>query len=268
MPAVKTPKQKSQPQPKPLAGRGLAALALVALLFVMFSGGKQVGNISMPRQKSDGFNKRQHSVNDPSSIWAVVNKGRMLPGTYIPSDLTVPDVTLRLPESDPEMQLRAEPAAALQSMFAESSRQNIHLMLSSAYRPYKEQVGLYKGYVAAQGQQNADSSSARPGYSEHQLGLAADIEPANRECEVKNCFADTPAGKWAAANAYKYGFIIRYQKDRVNLTGYEYEPWHMRYVGKPLAEQIQQNNQTLEQFFGLPAFTNYSDNPYQLASGK
>jgi D-alanyl-D-alanine carboxypeptidase len=127
---------------------------------------------------------------------------------------------------------------------------------------------LYGGYVSTQGRHDADASSAHPGFSEHQLGLAADVEPASRKCEVASCFADTTEGKWVADNAYKYGFIIRYQKNRNNLTGYEYEPWHVRYVGKALAGQIQQSGQTMEQFFGLQAFADYPANPYQLAVGQ
>jgi D-alanyl-D-alanine carboxypeptidase len=267
MPVVKTPK-KQPVQQKPLKGRGLVALALVVVLFLIITGGKQVSNITSTQQKTSGFNKRQYSVNDPSSIWAVVNKGRSLPSTYIPADLRAPNVPLRLEASNSEMQLRKEAAGALEQMYAVAKQQNIHLMLSSGYRSYKEQVGLYSGYVADQGQQNADSSSARPGHSEHQLGLSADVEPTSRKCEVQTCFADTTEGKWLAANSYKYGFIIRYQQGRDGLTGYEYEPWHVRYVGQGLASQIQQNGQTLEQYFGLPAYTEYAASPYQLAIGK
>jgi LAS superfamily LD-carboxypeptidase LdcB len=240
----------------------------VAALFLIFTGSKQVSNLTSS-QKNDagGFNKKQRSVNDPTSIWVVVNKGRILPGSYVPPDLTAPNVPLRLSSGSSEMQLRQEAAGALQQMFMAASQQNIHLMLASGYRSYDEQVGLYKGYVSTQGQQNADSSSARPGHSEHQLGLAADIEPSSRTCEVETCFADTQEGKWVAANAYKYGFIIRYPKDKDNLTGYEYEPWHVRYVGAALAMQIQQSGQTLEQFFGLSVYSDYNASSYQLKVG-
>jgi D-alanyl-D-alanine carboxypeptidase len=210
------------------------------------------------------FNKAKYSINDPNSIWVVVNKGRILPSDYMPADLVAPNVPLRLSSTDPEMQMRQVTATALQQMFTAAAQQNVHLMVSSAYRSYSAQVGLYRGYVLTQGQQNADSSSARAGHSEHQTGLAADIEPQNRKCEVEQCFADTPEGQWLAANAYKYGFIIRYEKGKENLTGYEYEPWHVRYVGTGLAAQIHQTGQTLEQFFNLPANSAYSTNSYHL----
>jgi D-alanyl-D-alanine carboxypeptidase len=214
------------------------------------------------------FNKAKYSVNDPNSIWVVVNKGRTLPSNYAPTDLVAPSVPLRLPATDPEMQMRQVTGNAMQQMFAAALQQNIHLMVSSGYRAYNEQIGIYNGYVRTQGQAAADSSSARPGHSEHQTGLSVDLEPSSRQCEVETCFADTPEGKWLAANSYKYGFIIRYPKNQENLTGYEYEPWHVRYVGIDLAAQIHQTGQTLEQFFNLPTYTNYPATSYQLAVGK
>jgi D-alanyl-D-alanine carboxypeptidase len=112
--------------------------------------------------------------------------------------------------------------------------------------------------VNVQGKAVADSQSARPGYSEHQTGLAVDVEPTSRKCEVEACFGDTPEGKWVAANAHKFGFIIRYPKNMQSVTGYIYEPWHIRYVGKELAgEMHKQNIATLEQFFGLEAAPDY-----------
>jgi len=270
MPVVQPSRKKQLPRQKPLKGRSFLALALIMVLFLIFTGGKQVSNItSSHSQKNDNsFNKKQNSVNDPNSIWAIANKGRALSGTYTPSDLVVPNVPLRLNSSASEMQLRSSAASALQRMFSTASTQGIHLMLASGYRSYDEQVSLYSGYVSSQGQQSADSSSARPGFSEHQLGLSADVEPASRKCEVAACFADTVEGKWIAANAYKYGFVIRYPKGKESLTGYEYEPWHVRYVGTNLATQIQKSGQTLEQYFNLPTYSDYAASPYTLTAGK
>jgi D-alanyl-D-alanine carboxypeptidase len=216
---------------------------------------------------ASSFNKNQYSINDPASIWAIVNKGRALSADYIPTDLVVPSVPLRLAATDPEMQISAVAAPALVQMFDDAAKQNIHLMVSSAYRSYVLQKTVYGKTVSTQGQEGADSSSAKPGHSEHQTGLAVDVEPASRKCEVELCFADTPEGKWLAKNSYNYGFIIRYQKDQEKLTGYEYEPWHVRYVGVELAQQIHRSNQTLEQFFGLPAFADYAPSAFQLKAG-
>jgi D-alanyl-D-alanine carboxypeptidase len=214
------------------------------------------------------FNKSQNSLNDPNSIWVIVNKGRVLPANFAPSDLTAPNIPLRLDRNSPEMQIRQVAASALEQMVAASNTQNVHLMLASGYRSYSDQVNLRNGYIKTEGQSGADTSSARPGHSEHQTALAADLEPTNRTCEVEECFATTPEGQWLAANAYKFGFIIRYNKSQEKLTGYEYEPWHVRYVGTDLAMQIHQSGQTLEQFFELPVYTNYPATSYQLMVGK
>lgn len=207
--------------------------------------------------QSNSFNKAQYSTDQANSLWAVVNKGRQLPSDYIPANLTVPAVPLRLSAASMEMHVRSDTAAAMQTMFAAAKTDGINLMLASGYRSYSEQVAVYNGYVNSSGRAQADTFSARPGHSEHQTGLAADIEPLSRKCEVDQCFENTPEGLWLAANSYKFGFIIRYQKSTQNLTGYEYEPWHVRYVGTDLAAQIQQSDQTLEQFFGLPVYTDY-----------
>ena len=105
----------------------------------------------------------------------------------------------------------------------------------SGYRSYSQQASLYDSYVRQYGQATADTLAARPGFSEHQTGLAMDIGNASGVCALQACFATTPAGKWAAANAATYGFIIRYPAGAEAVTGYTYEPWHLRYVGRDLA---------------------------------
>jgi len=137
-------------------------------------------------------------------------------------------------------------------------------MLASGYRSYSDQASVYSAYVSQSGVAQADTFSARPGHSEHQTGLAADIEPLSRTCEVEQCFENTKEGQWLAANSYKFGFVIRYQKNTQDLTGYEYEPWHVRYVGKYLALKLYRSGQTLEQFFSLPAYTTYPAQQLQL----
>lgn len=210
------------------------------------------------QNKPAAFNKQQYSTTDPTSIWVIVNKQHPLnPNDYVPSDLVVPDVPLRVPGNE-SMQVRTVTAQALETMFSAAKKQGVNLMLASGYRSYTYQVGLYNSYVQSQGQAVADTQSARPGYSEHQTGLAADLEPANRVCEVDQCFASTPEGKWLSANAYKYGFIIRYAKGLDNITGYEYEPWHVRYVGTELSTEMHAKGvATLEQFFDVSGGKTY-----------
>lgn len=207
------------------------------------------------------FDKKIHSLDDPDSIWVIVNKRRPLnPTSYAPSDLVAPNVALRLNAKELEMQMRKETATAVEALFAEAKKAGLNLMVASAYRPFTLQQNLYNRYVAQQGQLAADTQSARPGHSEHQTGLAVDVEPASQECEVELCFADTPEGKWVAENAYKFGFVLRYHQGKDDVTGYMFEPWHLRYVGKPLAEELhKQGDPTLEQFFNLDPAPDYGE---------
>lgn len=195
------------------------------------------------------FDKSQLSHDDASSLWVVVNKLRPLnPVNYAPAlaNLTFPGG---------KGQLRPEAAAALQQLFADYRAQTgDQYTVVSPYRSYGTQVSVYNGWVSRLGQAQADRQSARPGYSEHQTGLAVDIDTA-----VSQSFGATAAGQWLAANSYKYGFILRYPDGLESVTGYEYEPWHFRYVGVALATEMHVTGvQTLEQFFGLPSAPNYA----------
>jgi zinc D-Ala-D-Ala carboxypeptidase len=217
------------------------------------------GSAGSEDDRQVSFDTKQHSLDDPASIWVIANKRRPLqPTDYSPGDLVAPDVPLRLTAQTEEMQVRAAVAAALEDLVAAAGKDGLDLMVSSAYRSYAYQEGLYNTYVRQQGQAVADTQSARPGHSEHQTGLAVDVEPASRECEIEECFGDLPEGKWVAANAYKYGFVVRYAKGKDHITGYIYEPWHLRYVGKPLAAELHRlGNPTLEEFFELDPAPDY-----------
>ncbi len=244
----------------------LALFVLIVFLSAGYFSLKGIHNKQSPVNKNHQTAPAQvnPSINDPSSVWVVVDKGRILPSDYIPAGLATPSVPLRLTASSSEMKLRPDSGAALKSMFDGAAKDNLRLMLASGYRSYDDQKALYKYFSDSQGQAAADKSSARPGYSEHQAGLAADIEPVSRECEVQLCFGDLAEGKWLLANSYKYGFIVRYQKDKQSLTGYEYEPWHARYVGTNLAKKLFDSNKTMEQYFNLAAFRDYSTQPVKL----
>lgn len=119
----------------------------------------------------------------------------------------------------------------------------------STYRSYERQVELYNNYVARDGQEAADTYSARPGFSEHQTGLAFDIgEVGNAADYADDRFGETEAGKWLAAHAHEFGFIMRYPEGKNEITGYKYESWHFRYVGKDIATKIYKENSTLEEY--------------------
>ena len=134
-------------------------------------------------------------------------------------------------------------------MQADAFMNNLNLFISSGFRSFERQQELYTMYTSKDGQEMADIYSARPGHSEHQTGLAFDLN------SVDSSFADTAEGKWVNENCYKYGFIVRYPKDKETITGYKYEPWHLRYVGESLAKIIYNNGNwlTLEEYFGIPS---------------
>lgn len=217
-------------------------------------------HIQPPAPKPAVFNMQKYSLSAADSLWVITNKHRPLnPVDYIPADLVVPKIPLRSNITSDEKYVRADNAAALEKMVASAATQGIQLNLQSGYRSYAFQVNLYNLYVKQQGQAQADSQSARPGYSEHQTGLAADLGGTSQpSCNVEECFGNTPEGKWLAANAYTYGYVIRYPEGKTNITGYTYEPWHVRYVGIALATEMHNKNiATLEEFFDLPAAPDY-----------
>ncbi len=191
------------------------------------------------------FDKTQFSIEPSASIWAVVNKKRVLSSLYEPQDLAVIG----------GQRVSSEAAGPLQELLKAAQMAGVPMKVISGYRSYNTQASTYNAYVAKDGVAQADTYSARPGHSEHQTGLAADL--GNGICDLEACFGQTDAGKWLAAHAYEYGFVIRYEDGKAPITGYQYEPWHIRYVGTELAAEINKSKQTLEEFFGLPAAPNY-----------
>lgn len=145
-----------------------------------------------------------------------------------------------------------EARAAFNKMAAEAKLSGFNLTAFSTFRSYDYQTTLYERYVARDGREAADRYSARPGYSEHQTGLAFDIGEVNFEKHwASPSFEETEAGKWVAANAHRYGFIMRYPKGKESITGYMHESWHFRYVGEKIAGEIYKQNSTLEEYLGI-----------------
>ena len=139
--------------------------------------------------------------------------------------------------------LQKEAATYFKKMSDDAKKEGITIRNVSGYRGYNTQVNLYNGYVKVDGQKKADTYSARAGTSEHQTGLASDIN------SVSNSFEKTDAFKWLSKNAYKYGFILRYPKGKEFITGYMYEPWHYRYVGEEVAKFIYENDITYDEYY-------------------
>ena len=183
-----------------------------------------------------------------SSIWTVVSKTRPLADIkYVPNDLKIPEVPGNEQKSVEERSVRAVIEAPLQELFNNASINGHDIIVASGYRSYTQQQQYYQNYVRTSGETEANKFSAKPGYSEHQTGLAVDISLASRECYLEICFGETAAGKWLRDNAHLYGFIVRYPQDKTAITGYQYEPWHFRYVGIPLANALHSSNKTLDE---------------------
>jgi len=180
---------------------------------------------------------------DATNIWTLVNKSRPLPDGYIPPDLTAPTVRTRLASQ----QVRGVIIDPLNQMFDAAAKDGHSLVIGSAYRSYATQEQLFASYVAASGYALADKYSAHAGHSEHQTGLAVDISTTSQKCYLEECFTDTSDGEWLAANGYKFGFTLRYPQGKEAITGYNFEPWHYRYVGIPLATALHQSNLTLDE---------------------
>lgn len=156
-------------------------------------------------------------------------------------------------------QLRAEAAKAADTMIDAAAADGVTLLVSSAYRSYAVQQQTYQYWVSVNGQQVADQLSARPGYSEHQTGLAIDFA-SPEGCRLEECYRDTLAGQWLAKNAPRYGYILRFPDGRQSVTGYRFEPWHYRYVGVQTAQEyVSSGAKTFEEFIGTGAAPDYAN---------
>lgn len=155
-------------------------------------------------------------------------------------------------------QLRAEAAKAADTMIDAAATDGVTLLVSSAYRSYAVQQPTYQYWVSVNGQKVADQLSARPGYSEHQTGLAIDFA-SPEGCRLEECYRDTLAGQWLAKNAPRYGYILRFPDGRQSVTGYRFEPWHYRYVGVQIAQEyVSSGAKTFEEFIGTGAAPDYA----------
>ena len=192
--------------------------------------------------------KRIFLVNDPNDYLALVNKNYKLSNNYIPNDLEI----INKKYSYKTKYLRKKARISFENMAKEIEKIGLKIVLVSAYRNYEYQDRLFKKYVKDKGLEYASMCSAQAGHSEHQLGLAIDI--ADKTLDYDS-FAETKEFNWIKANAYKYGFILRYPKDKVNITKYKYEPWHYRYVGN-IAKYLYENNLTLEEYKKTNPFLN------------
>lgn len=175
----------------------------------------------------------------------IVNKENSLDEEYMPYDLVIPNI-----KADKEVKVRKEVASKLEELFADAKKDGINLVAISGFRTYDYQDYLYKNSVQTNGKNHATQYVAKAGYSEHQTGLALDVL-CKEYMTLDEGFEKTDAFKWLQSNMSKYGFILRYLKDKEDVTGYSYEPWHIRYVGVDIATEIYSKGITLEEYVGL-----------------
>ena len=200
------------------------------LSFILLIGTINIHGATIPQLEKCGLNNPYHLL---------INKDHPLSPDYKPNNLVIPNVKFQTPGNIEKNYMEATAAAALEKMFEAAKADNIRLVAISGYRSYARQTTLYNNAVRTYGKNQR--SSAKAGESEHQSGLAMDLN------SLYQSFGNTKEGKWLAQNAHLYGFIIRYPKGKTDVTGYIYEPWHVRYVGTELATYCYTNNLALEE---------------------
>ncbi|MBR3767061.1 MAG: M15 family metallopeptidase [Clostridia bacterium] len=193
---------------------------------------ERVSSRSVPGGKIIGYTAKNYPIYSVDGLIyidgiLIVNKTYSLPENYNPGDL-LPDCS-----------------NAFRRMQNDATQNGLSIYISSGYRSYASQKSIYNRYVSRDGKYLADTYSARPGHSEHQTGLSIDLNTITRS------FGNTAAGKWVAAHCHEYGFIIRYPEGKSHITGYCYEPWHLRYVGIDTASKIAASGLCLEEYYGI-----------------
>lgn len=182
----------------------------------------------------------------------LVNKTHPIDPDYKPWDLTEVKYFAKDREKITRY-MRKEVTEAFHQLVEAAAEEGHTIVMTTAYRSYGVQKTLYEKYVANHGQAAANQYSAKPGQSEHQTGLCADVSSPSVGYKLVVKYGQTPEGKWLAAHAHEYGFILRFPEGKEDITGYHYEPWHIRYVGQPAANRIYENDLTLEEYLGAVA---------------
>lgn len=184
---------------------------------------------------------------EPHRLVDLITKDQAIsPLDYEPDDLVT--------WSGTDYAVRVEVHDQLELMFAAAQDEDLGLRVISGYRSYDTQAGTYDWWLRHNGRAAADATSARPGHSEHQTGLAVDLDSASGECYLDQCFGETDEGRWVAAHAHEFGFVTSYPEGAREDTGYAYEPWHLRYVGPQVAADMDSRGITLLQdYTSVPA---------------
>lgn len=200
---------------------------------------------SEPRHTDSKKHEKQQSQKKENEHNKTVKNGV----TYI-DEILIVNKDISLPEhfNPGENEVARE---ALHKLLNAGNKKGYHLSSASGFRSYQTQEQLFNRYVQRDGEEAANKYSAKPGHSEHQTGLTYDVVSENTDTNFKESFGKTEEGQWIKRNAHKYGFIVRYPKDKTHITGYQYEPWHIRYVGKDTAKTLYNHRETLEEYLDL-----------------
>ena len=188
------------------------------------------------------FYKNIKTIKNQDDVLVLVNKNNKLSKNFIPKDL----VSINTDYAYTDKLVKKEVKEAFENLSFDAIKLGFRIIAISTYRNYDYQSELYDYYVVKYGEEYADNCSARKGHSEHQTGLAIDVEGSNKDYMQ---FAFSKEFEWMVNNAHKYGFILRYPENKTYITGFKYEPWHYRYVGKKVAKEIYEKNITLEEYF-------------------
>lgn len=205
-----------------------------------------------PTEEERNVQKAEHrqlalEVAKEKGLLILANKQHALDKNYRPEDLK--EIHYFAPDRDRASRYMCEEAAdAFHELVESAELEEIELVMTTAYRGYDFQKTLFDNYVAREGLEAANRYSAKPGESEHQTGLAVDVSSGSVRYQLTEEFGKTKEGIWLAKNAHLFGFIIRYPQGQEKITGYLYEPWHLRYVGQPAATEIYEQGLTLEEF--------------------
>ena len=220
--------------------------SVILIVFIVLS----IVTIIKPKDErnleADGINIEVKEINAEEKEVMLVNKSFSLSRNYVPKNLVQPDIIYLDSVEGEEKFLEKDTAIAIEKLFYEAKMENIKLYATSGYRSYELQKEIYNNRVKSQGKVMADKYVARPGESEHQTGLALDITN-----EIRSFTGDTKEANWLENNSYKLGFIVRYPEDKEYITGYNYEPWHLRYVGLEIAKQIHEREIVLEEYLNI-----------------
>ncbi len=184
----------------------------------------------------------------PVDLLRLVNKDVALPAEYVPPELVSLQPIDASPNAVIALKLRHEADDAMHRMLEQARASGLSIVAQSAYRSYPDQQRVYTEEVKNFGQTQADRESARPGHSEHQLGLAVDFSSKRLDYDLNDAFAATAEGSWLAQNAAQYGFVQSYPQEKEAITGYTYEPWHYRYIGAAPAQAVAQSGLTLNEW--------------------